>query len=172
MSYKSINNNMKSKKEATKENPHNWFFGYMNKFGDSDEERNEIRRIVVYEYSNGKTQSLADLYKRFPKLYFKMKEKITTKCEVNKDPLHMPRRRLMAAIYELLENQQKEKPADQQKTISKEYVKKVACVAARVDRFNDIPLTALTHLYRSIGEKNFKQLDKAVDELVANALKN
>lgn len=146
------------KKETNKENPHSWFFGYINKFGDSDEERTEIRRIVVHEYSDGKTQSLADLYKRFPKEYFKMKEKITAQCEANKDPLHMPRRQLMAAIYELLKSQQKQKPADQQKPISKEYVKKIACAAARVDCFNDIPLTLLTQLYRSIGEKNIKTI--------------
>ncbi|HML64672.1 MAG TPA: hypothetical protein PKC55_07575 [Dysgonomonas sp.] len=134
---------------TTKINPHGWFFEYIKQVGD--DEKDEARKALVYDYSGGKTESLSEMYAVYPRFYNKMKSDLLSAIQPQKpkndEGLDLHRKRLIAAIYESLEDQGiKCKPF--------EYVKSVACKAANVDRFNDIPLPTLKSLYRKFGEKN------------------
>lgn len=142
-------------------NPHGWFFQYLQTVGDDD--KDEARKAIVFDYSGGKTESLSELYALYPRFYNKMKtdllSAINNKPQKPKadDGLDIHRKRLIAAIFETLEDQDI-------KGKSFDYVKSVACKAANVDRFNDIPLPTLKSLYRKFGEKN---LNSQVKELIS-----
>lgn len=150
--------------EKIKNNPHGWFFQYIQTVGDDD--KDEARKAIVFDYSDGKTESLSELYAVYPKRYRKMKSDLiaaTSRIQRkpnNAHPLDIHRKRLMASIFELLEDQGI-------KGKSFEYVKSVACKAANVDRFNDIPLPTLKSLYRKFGEKNLNKYDDQVKELIS-----
>ena len=139
-------------------NPHGWFFRYLQTIGDEDTD--EARKALVHDYSGGKTESLSELYDKHPRLYQKMRNTLSPVQRQVSDPLDIHRKRLMASIFERLEDQGI-------KGKSFDYVKSVACKAANVDRFNDIPLPTLKSLYRKFGEKNLNKYDDQVKELIS-----
>lgn len=150
--------------KATKHNPHGWFFEYIKQVGDED--INETRKALVKDYSNGETESLSEMYAVYPKYYNYMKADLLSAINNNGekqkwfDALDLHRKRLIAAIFKMLEDQGINGK-------SFEYVKSIACKAANVDRFNDIPLPTLKSLYRKFGEKN---LSSQVKELISSML--
>lgn len=149
---------------TTKTNPHGWLFAYLQPISADAQELAENRKALVKDYSGGKTESLSELYNKHPRLYAKMRTALSTpKDKRSDDSLDIHRKRLMAAIFERLEDQGiKGKTYD--------YVKSVACKAAQVDRFNDIPLPTLQSLYRKFGEKNLNKYDDQVKELISTTI--
>lgn len=153
-------------------NPHTWFFAHMKTIdGYGQGYDDEIKGGIISHYSGGKTESLSELYEKHPTLYRKMKRDLMpAKSKRSDDPLDLPRKRLMAAIFEKLENQEKDKPQSERKKFDTNYVKSVACKAAKAARFNDIPLPTLKSLYRKFGELNQKEWGLMVKELFESAI--
>lgn len=75
--------------------------------------------------------------------------------------LSKARKRLIAALFSFLK--------DKEPTM--DYVKIVACRAAKVDHFNAIPLNKLKSLYRIFGTKNTKNRTETERELIWSILK-
>lgn len=139
-------------KQAT--NPHKWFFSYVQNIDGFDKSfEKEIRAGIVEDFSDGKTSSLSELYKKYPTLYNAMKRQFTSELKDREDKA---RKRLIAAIFSTLENNGYKPTTD--------YVKRVACQAAKVKWFNDIPLNTLKDLYNKFRNKNQKSL---LDEIVS-----
>jgi folylpolyglutamate synthase/dihydropteroate synthase len=79
------------------------------------------------------------------------------------DELDNARKRLIAVLFSFLKDND-EKPTMQ-------YVKAVACKAARIDAFNDIPLNQRKSLYRTFGAKNTRDWTEPERELIWSALR-
>ncbi|WP_108821072.1 hypothetical protein [Dysgonomonas sp. Marseille-P4361] len=126
-------------------NPHAWLFAYMRNI-QGNEDRDEVRKALVFDYSNGKTDSLVELYAKYPRAYQQMRRDLSQKKRADDPNLDKARKRLIAAIFSNLERRKYKPDTD--------YVKRVACKAANVNRFNDIDLMTLKALYRRFGEKN------------------
>lgn len=140
-------------------NPHAWFFNYVTGLeGYNKDFEKVIREGIIMEFTNGLTGSLSELHTSYPDLYRKMKSQLLQQQTYELD---QARKRLIAALFSYLKN---EKP-------SLEYVKAVACNAAKVDRFNDISLAKLKSLYRIFGTKNTKELSDSHRKLVWEAMR-
>lgn len=147
--------------KATKSNPHTWFFRYVsNMEGYNKNFENVIREGIVREYSGGITGSLSDLFDNYPDKYNRMKKELTKQSF---DELDKARKRLIAVLFSYIKDN-KEKP-------SMQYVKVVACNAAKVKYFNDIPLKQLQYLYRVFGEKNMNNIPEWERELIRSAFR-
>jgi hypothetical protein len=130
-------------------NPHKWFFGHVNSLeGYNKEFAKVIREGIVFEYSEGKTESLKVMYDNHRFMYDRMRRKLTGGF---KDELDMARKRVIAVLFSWLSY--KGYKAD----IA--YVKKVACNAAGSQRFNAIPLLKLRQLYRIFGDMKSKEAE-------------
>lgn len=137
-------------------NPHTWFFRYVNNLeGYNKDFEKVIREGIICEYSNGLTNSLSDLHSKYPAKYMQMKRELTKQ---SLDELDNARKRLIAVLFSFLKDGE-EKPTMQ-------YVKAVACKAAKVSIFNDIPLNQLKSLYRTFGTKNTKDWTELDRELI------
>lgn len=143
--------------ETTKTvNPHGWFYRHLSQVCDSFD-MDEAKKDLVRRYSYGKTDSLAIMYAKYPALYYKMKRALSP-VERNNNELDISRKRLIAAIFSHLK--------DKGYTPDMDYVKRVACNAAKVTRFNEIPLNSLKSLYNQFKNKD---LQAGVNELIKNA---
>jgi hypothetical protein len=126
----------------TKSNPHRWFFAYVNSLeGYNRSYAKVIREGIIREYADGLTESLADLYANYPAIYERMKRELTRQSQ---GELDKARKRLIAVLFSYLRG---ENPTTQ-------YVKAMACRAARQSCFNDIPLQALKELYGNFVAKS------------------
>ena len=144
-------------KQETK-NPHGWLYRHLSQVCDSFDTE-EAKKDLVNRYSYGKTNSLSVMFTQYPSLYYKMKRDLSPEKHYSSSELDMPRKRLIAVIFERL--------AQQGITgVGCEYVKKVACQAAKVSNFNDIQLNQLKSLYRKFGEKNQAEWIKELTELI------
>lgn len=143
-------------------NPHAWFFSYLNKYCEESNKMSECRKLV-YEFSDRKTNSLSVMYKDYPDKYRGMKEKLQDRNISTNNELNNARKRLISVLFSFL-NDNAEKPTMQ-------YVKEVACKAAKVDTFNDIPLNQLKTLYRIFGTKNTKDLTEVERKLIWSAFR-
>lgn len=137
-------------------NPHTWFFAYMRNI-QGNEDRDEIRKALVFDYSNGKTESLVELYTKYPRQYRQMRQDLCTPQKKTIDQLDVARKRLIAAIFGNLE--QRGYKGDMN------YVKSIACKGAKIEKFNDIPLNMLKNLYNRFKNKN---LQNDLDELITS----
>mgnify|MGYP001159194264 CR=1 FL=1 len=126
-------------------NPHKWLFAHLHSIQGYDNV-DEARKALVFDYSDGKTESLAELYKKYPRKYQQMRRDLSTNKKRESQPLDLARKRLIAAIFSYLERQGYKPDTN--------YVKRVACKAAKTERFNDIDESTLKALYRKFGEKN------------------
>jgi hypothetical protein len=148
-------------KTATKSNPHTWFFRIVTVMeGYNKDFEKAIREGIILEYSGGLTGSLSELYSNHPAKYMQMKRELTGQSV---DELDKARKRLIAVLFSFLKDNDK-KPTMQ-------YVKAVACKAAKVDAFNAIPLNQLKSLYRIFGMKNTKDWTEPERELIWSALR-
>lgn len=146
---------------TTKTNPHAWFFRYVTGLENYNKDYAKvIREGIILEYSDGETGSLSELYARFPGTYTQMKLDLSRDMA---NELDRARKRLIAVLFAHLK-ENKEKP-------SMQYVKAMACKAAKVDYFNDIPLGQLKSLYRIFGTKNTKDMPEPHRELVWKAMR-
>lgn len=137
-------------------NPHKWLFAHLQTAHGYDN-TDEARKALVFDYSDGKTESLSELYKKYPRKYQQMRRDLAAGHKKTPDPLDTARKRLIAAIFGNLE----------QRGITADiaYVKGIACRAAKVDRFNDIPLNVLKGLYNRFKNKN---LQNELNELITS----
>jgi hypothetical protein len=119
-----------------------------------------IREGIVMEYSGGLTESLSELYSKHPARYMQMKRALTGQSP---DGLDNARKRLIAVLFSFL------KDKDEKPTLR--YVKAVACKAAKVATFNEIPLNQLKSLYRVFGMKNTKNWTEVERELIWSVLR-
>lgn len=143
-------------------NPHGWFFQYLKMIGDEDTD--EARKALVYDYSGGKTESLKELFEKYPAEYRKMRAKLSKmrakssayqQGQIDDDRLDKARKKLIAAIFSNLEGRGYKPTMD--------YVKAVACKGTKVTRFNDIALPTLKDLYNRFRNKD---LQASVNELL------
>lgn len=147
-------------KVATKTtNPHAWFFAYLKTVDGWGQGYDEvIKEGIIFDYSDGKTESLKELFEKYPTKYRKMRAELSPKNKQDiKNKLDQARKRLIAAIFENVEQNGYQ--------ASMEYVKAVACQGAKEKRFNDIPLQTLKNLYNRFKNKN---LNKQLDELITD----
>lgn len=145
--------------KTTRANPHAWFFSYISELdGYNKNYEKVIRESVILDFTNGLTGSLSELYSVYPEQYKKMKAEIMSQ---RSDELDRARKRLIAALFDYLKP---EKP-------TMNYVKAVACRSAKVNNFNDIPLTRLKALYRIFGTKNTKGMSETERKLIWSALR-
>lgn len=145
-------------------NPHSWFFAYLKTTDGWGRGFDEvIKEAVIYDYSGGKTESLKELFEKYPAQYRRMRAELTPKLNEKQaaqdERLDKARKRLMAAIFENIRHTAPGAGAD--------YVKRVACRGAGETRFNDIPLPTLKNLYNRFKNKNLKrQVDELVKEMI------
>lgn len=144
-------------KAAKTNNPHAWFFASMQNI-QGNEERDEVRKAIVFDYSDGKTDSLVELYTKYPRVYQQMRRDFSQKKKTDSATLDKARKRLIAAIFKNLERRGYKRDI--------EYVKRVACKAANVSHFNKIPLETLKALYRRFGEKNAAMHNDWADQIL------
>lgn len=98
----------------------------------------EQRGEIIYNFTKGRTSSARDLkLKEINELYRALnKQNPQSYAELDKK-----KKRLLAAIFGIFEKLGKE--------VSMEYVKGIACRAARVKDFNKIPSERLNSLYNA-----------------------
>ena len=142
-------------------NPHAWFFAYVNNLEGYDKNfAKVIREGIILEYTNGLTGSLSDLYTLYPNMYAQMRIELS---QERANELDKARKRLIAVLFSYLKKGE-ERPSIQ-------YVKSVACNAAKVSLFNDITLAQLKSLYRIFGTKNTAELSEAHRNLVWSVMR-
>lgn len=139
-------------------NPHAWFFAYLKTVDGWGQGHDDvIKESVIAEYSGGKTESLKELYEKYPSAYRKMRAELSPRTQKQQadDRLDKARKKLIAAIFSNLEERGYKPTMD--------YVKAVACKGAKVTRFNDIALPTLKDLYNRFRNKD---LQASVNELL------
>lgn len=124
-------------------NPHRWFFGYVTNMAGYDKKYEKaIREGIVWEYSEGKTDSLKEMYSEHRFLYDRMRRILTGAFN---NELDIARKRVIAVLFSYLRITGYNPNMD--------YVKETARRAARTERFNAISLPKLRQLYKAFGEK-------------------
>lgn len=141
----------------TTTNPHSWLFAHLKTVQGYDSIE-EAKKALVFIYSWGNTESLSELYDKYPRQYMQMKRELGTPRKKASSQLDAARKRLIAAIFGNLE----------QRGITADiaYVKGIACQGAKVERFNDILLNDLKNLYNRFKNKNLKaELDSLLEDI-------
>lgn len=141
-----------------KYNPHAWFFQYMKKHHE-DEEQSEARKAIVKDYSNGKTESLEELYKNHKSAYNKLRRDISYIQKQHLDRQNKQRRKLLALIYTFC--QHKKYTCTQQQAVQ------IACKTCGVRNLNDAPEQKLIAAIKRFDDD---VMDMAVDELVKSCI--
>lgn len=139
-------------------NPHTWFFAYLKAVDGWGQGYNDvIKESIIFDYSDGKTASLKELFYKYPTKYRKMYADLSPRTQKQQayDRLDKARKKLIKAIFSNLENLGYKPTMD--------YVKRVACKGAKVTRFNDIALPTLKDLYNRFRNKD---LQASVNELL------
>lgn len=131
-------------------NPHAWLYAYLAPISGDSQERDENKKALIKDYSGGKTESLKEMYEKYPAAYRRMRASLSagTRKQID-ESLDKARKRLIAAIFDNLEKRNLSPDMS--------YVKRVACKGASVSRFNDIPLQTLKNLYNRFRNKNMQQ---------------
>jgi hypothetical protein len=137
---------------------HARFWGLLKEMPGYDERyRDVIKEATVHEYSGGKTQSLSEMYAKYPQLYsrmiFEMRNDNTNHQRDDRydSARNTARRGVLAAIYTWLDKNRYTFNTDQEK---RQYAIKTACRAASCARFNDIPESQLSAIYNLFCKKN------------------
>ena len=114
-----------------------------------------IKEGIVSEASGGRTQSLSELYEKYPKEYSLMIEKLkgdSDQKQMRYDAeQEKARRRVIAVICAGLDKRGYKFGSAERKV---EYAKRVACNASNCWRFNAIPLSRLQSIYNDWLKKN------------------
>nr|DAU45102.1 MAG TPA: Protein of unknown function (DUF1018) [Caudoviricetes sp.] len=143
--------------------------------GMSTEERHE----VIYNFTGGRTESsrelsvqeledlcnaLQGIKKSKSRLISELYYELNKRASVTSQELDKKRKRLIAAIFGVFEKMNK-KP-------SVEYVKGIACRAAKEDDFNKIPAERLTSLYNAFlnAQKDLNFAKRLADSLVEETI--
>jgi len=121
----------------------------------------EQRGEIIYDFTSGRTCSAKELTAvEIDELYYELNKRASTKSQ----ELDKKRKRLIAAIFGVFEKMNK-KP-------SVEYVKGIACRAAKEDDFNKIPAERLTSLYNAFlnAQKDLNFAKRIADSLVEETI--
>lgn len=142
-------------------NPHKWLFAYLSSSamqGYCFENNDEARKALVFDYSDGNTESLSELYQKYPLKYQQMRHDLSTRKIKKNQPLDIARKRVIASLFSYLRFIGYSPDMD--------YVKKVAQTAGKAKSFNSIPLSKLKQLYRIFGEMHKKKSTDWSDEVL------
>ena len=121
----------------------------------------EQRGEIIYDFTSGRTCSAKELTAvEIDELYYELNKR----ASVTSQELDKKRKRLIAAIFGVFEKMNK-KP-------SVEYVKAIACRAAKEDDFNKIPAERLTSLYNAFlnAQKDLNFAKRLGDSLVEETI--
>lgn len=122
----------------------------------------EQRSEIIYNFTGGRTSSARELT---PTEINRLSEVLkSTNPSQNSAEMDKKRKRLLAAIFGVFKKMNKQP--------SIEYVKALACRAAKVERFNDIPSERLNSLYNAFihaqRDLNFSQ--RVVDGILQDLM--
>lgn len=145
-------------------NPHAWLFAHLRAAHGYDN-IDEARKALVFDYSDGKTDSLSELFEKYPTRYRKMRADLSAKSKGFDPQYNQARKRVLKVFYVNLER-------NGYKNANNEYVKAMICRATKYDRFNDIPLDTLKIIYRKFGEKNAATHKDWVDAMLESIADN
>lgn len=110
----------------------------LSKIGITDEERHSL----VFEWTGGRTASTRDLTdNERQELYAILNQRIEKVQTEKAKTLDKKRKRVIASIFGLMTKMNRK--------VSMDYVKGVACKAAKTDDFNKIPPARLDSLYNA-----------------------
>lgn len=143
--------------KATKKKPNHALFWTLLKRvpGYNEAYKEVIKEGIVSEASGGRTQSLSELYEKYPKEYSLMIEKLkgdSDQKQMRYDAeQEKARRRVIAVICAGLDKRGYKFGSAERKV---EYAKRVACNASNCGRFNAIPLSRLQAIYNDWLKKN------------------
>ncbi len=114
-----------------------------------------IKESVVSEASGGRTESLSELYEKYPREYCLMIEKLkgdSRERQARYDAKQeLARRQVIAVICAGLDKRGYKFESAERKVA---YAKGVACNASNCGRFNAIPLSRLQAIYNDWKKKN------------------
>ncbi|MGM9759691.1 MAG: hypothetical protein ACI30I_06195 [Parabacteroides sp.] len=123
--------------------------------GYNEAYREEIKAGLVHRYSNGATTSLREMRENHPEAYEAMMENLRNVPSVKRAVYDAERdkagKRVIAAICKWIDTMGYRFRTREEKI---DYVKRVACRAARCDRFGSIPLSKMTAIYSLYKKKN------------------
>ena len=109
---------------------HAAFWGLLKKMSQYNEAyKDDIKASWVREYSDGKTESLNELYDLSRSAYFSMINAMKTEIQTTVDRNDKQRKKLFALIYQFCKHSGYK--------CDKEQAKKIACRACGVKRLND-----------------------------------
>lgn len=143
--------------KQTKRKPnHALFWTLLKQIPDYNEAYKEvIKEGIVSEASGGKTESLSELYKKFPREYSLMIEKLKgdywQKQERYDAEQEKARRRVIAAICAYVDKLGYKFGSPEEKV---GYAKRIACRAANCWSFNMIPESRLSAIYNLYCKRN------------------
>ena len=143
--------------ETTKKKPNHALFWTLLKQvpGYNEAYKEAIKEGIVSEASGGRTQSLSELYVKYPREYSLMIEKLKGDSEQRQmryeDGWDKSAKRVIAAICTYVDKLGY-KFGNPEKKI--EYVKRIACRAANCYTFNAIPESRLSAIYNLYCKRN------------------
>lgn len=146
-----------NRKSKTNRFRHALFWSLLKKIpGYNEDYKDVIKEGVVGEYSSGKTDSLTELYQKYPGDYSRMIDGLKQTVQGGKAALYdeesdKMRKRVLAVICAGIEKKKYQFRSKEEKV---EYAKRVACRAANCIRFNAIPLSKLQAIYNDWVKKN------------------
>lgn len=149
-------------KKTTKKGPsHAAFWSLLkNVPGYTDKYKDLIKESIVDQYSNGKTCSLSEMYKKYPALYSTMIDAMKGKPEQRRDKYDEERdksaKRVIASICGWVDKLGYKFESRQKKI---EYAKHTACRSANCEDFNKIPLSKMDAIYNLFCKKNTVDID-------------
>jgi hypothetical protein len=151
------------KKTGIKNASHGLFWALLRQTpGYDDRYRDVIKEGTVHQYSGGKTESLTEMWMKYPADYRRMIEEMKRQAglpyrrNLQEEALNLARRRVIAAVCAWTEKQGM-RFDDRQARIR--YAISVACRACSCSDFNAIPESQLTAVYSLFCKKNRVNVD-------------
>jgi hypothetical protein len=148
-----------TKKQPKRKNAsHALFWTLLKETPGYDERYKEvIKEGVVDQYSGGQTQSLSEMYAKYPAAYCAMIESLKAKLSADRrkmryeDALDKMKKRVIAAICQYVDKLGYTFPTPADKI---RYVIGIACRAANCGNFNAIPESRLSAIYNLYCKRN------------------
>lgn len=143
--------------KATKKKPNHALFWTLLKQvpGYNEAYKEVIKEGIVNEASGGRTQSLSELYEKYPKEYSLMIEKLKGNSDQRRVRYEESRdksaKRVIAAICTYVDKLGYKFGSREEKI---RYVMKIACRAANCSNFNAIPESRLSAIYNLYCNRN------------------
>lgn len=115
-----------------------------------------FKEEIVFQYSNGRTDSLSEMYRKYPTEYCLMIEAMKKgrpeqKHAIYDSDLDLARKRVIAVICKGIDKRRYKFSTNEEKV---NYAKSIACRAANCAYFNSIPLSRMQAIYSDWCQKN------------------